>query len=344
MVRIRRGRALFVLCLLLGVAGLAVHVAIAWWDEPLAGVHAPIIVEVPSGARVSGVAAQLGQRGVLNYPTLWAWQVRIRGLASRLRAGEYELRAGASPHDLATLLVSGRVLLHPVTLVEGWTVSDVVSALHAQAFLTRQITALDGPSVQAAIAASGLGLEGQLFPDTYLVPKGTTDLDVLQLAHARMENVLAAAWSKRALGLPFTQPYQALTLASIIEKETGNPEERARIAGVFVNRLRKGMRLQTDPTVIYGLKERYTGVLHKSDLLADTPWNTYTRDGLPPTPIALPGRASLEAALHPAPTQDLYFVASVKGDGRHTFSASLSAHNAAVAAYVTSQRQKGGKR
>ena len=336
--RVRRGRAFALLALLAGLVGVSAHLAVAWWDEPLETAQA-VIVEVEPGARLAGVANQLEAAKVLTHPTLWGWQMRLRGLAGRLRAGEYEVPPHVSPRELAALLVSGKVLLHPVTLVEGWTLREVLQTLHAQPFLKRTI---DRPSEATALTVTGtqgLALEGQLFPDTYRVPKGTSDVELLKWAHLRLNQELQAAWTQRAPGLPFAHAGEALTLASIIEKETGNPEERPRIAGVFVNRLRKGMLLQTDPTVIYGMGERYQGVLHKADLLADTPWNTYTRKGLPPTPIALPGRASIEAALHPAQTVDLYFVASGKGDGRHTFSATLSAHNAAVAAYVASQRK-----
>ena len=342
--RSRRGRALRVLAvgaaILMTIVGALGYRALQWWDAPLAGLTAPVVVEVASGERVNTLAERLGALGVLDKPQLWAWQARLRGQAGHLRTGEYEIKAHSTPREVLSLLVSGKVLLHPVTLVEGWTLREVLNALQAQPFIRPRLSSATDPAIRSTLGLAQASLEGQLSADTYLVPKGTTDLDVLKWAHARHSKELAAAWAARDPHLPFSSPYEALTLASIIEKETGNPDERPRIAGVFVNRLRKGMRLQTDPTVIYGLGERYTGVLHKKDLQADTPWNTYTRDGLPPTPIALPGRAAIEAALHPAPTGDLYFVASGNGDGRHTFSSTLAAHNAAVARYVASQRRR----
>jgi len=338
--RVRRGRLLLVLLAFIAIAGGIGYRALQWWDEPLAGLSAPVVIEVASGERVGTLSERLSTLGVLDHPTLWAWQARLRGQAGHLRTGEYEIKAHSTPRDVLALLVSGKVLLHPVTLVEGWTVREVLATLHAQPFLHRRLESASDPAIRTALGLSQASLEGQLYADTYLVPKGTTDLDVLKWAHGRLAKELSTAWAARDPHLPISSPYEALTLASIIEKETGNPDERARIAGVFVNRLRKGMRLQTDPTVIYGLGEQYRGVLHKKDLQTDTPWNTYTRDGLPPTPIALPGRAAIEAALHPAPTADLYFVASGKGDGRHTFSPTLAAHNAAVASYVASQRRR----
>ena len=339
-VRVRRGRLLLVLAVVVAIVGGIGYRALQWWDEPLAGLTAPVVIEVASGERVGALSERLSALGVLDHPTLWAWQARLRGQAGHLRTGEYEIKAQATPREILALVVSGKVVLHPVTLVEGWTVREVLATLHALPFIRPRVTSASDPAIQTSLGLAQRSLEGQLFADTYLVPKGTTDLDVLKWAHGRLTRELATAWAGRDPQLPYTSLYEALTLASIIEKETGNPDERPRIAGVFVNRLRKGMRLQTDPTVIYGLGERYSGVLHKKDLQTDTPWNTYTRDGLPPTPIAVPGRAAIEAALHPAPTGDLYFVASGKGDGRHTFSPTLAAHNAAVASYVASQRRR----
>jgi UPF0755 protein len=343
MVRVRRGRALVVLAVLAAALGAGVTAAVRWWDTPLGGLSAPRVIEIAPGQRVTQIGEQLAAAGVLDLPGLFVWQARIRGQAAHLRAGEYALTAGMSPREVAALLVSGKVLLHPVTLVEGWTAAEALQALHREDFLRATVEALDGAAARSAVEPAG-PVEGWLFPDTYLVPKGTTDVEVLKLAHARMQNKLAEVWAQRADGLPLQSPYEALTLASIIEKETGNSDERAHIAAVFINRLRKGMRLQTDPTVIYGLRDHYTGVIHKKDLTTDTPWNTYTRDGLPPTPIALPGLAALTAAVHPARSDDLYFVASGKGDGRHTFSATLAAHNAAVAGYMTRMRAKDNNR
>ncbi len=339
MVTRRRRRGRWALLLLIGLLGAAATLRTMqrWWDAPLAALTGPTVLEIAPGERVGHIAERLARLGVLDYPRTWAWQARARGLASHIRAGEYELKAAASPGEVLALLVSGKVLLHPVTLVEGWTVAQALSAVHEQPFLKVSGTL---PGGLQPLAGAHDSLEGLLFPDTYLVPKGTTDLEVLRLAQARLTAQLAAAWAARVPGLPYQRPYDALILASIIEKETGNPDERAHIAAVFINRLRRGMRLQTDPTVIYGMGARYAGTLRKKDLTTDTPWNTYTRVGLPPTPIALPGAASLAAALHPADADDLFFVATGSGDGRHTFSATLAAHNAAVAGYVARQRQK----
>ncbi len=344
MARLRGGRVLLLLPALVGVLGLGVHWAMAWWDTPLTGLRAATVIEIQSGDRIATISQRLAAQGTIDFPLLLTWQARLRGLAGHIRAGEYEVHAHASPHELIGVLVSGKVLLHPVTLVEGWTAAEALDELHDQPFIRPQVSGVSAPNLRQVLAITESSIEGQLFPDTYLVPKGTSDVDVMKMAHARMTSQLSEAWAQRAEGLPLATPYQALILASIIEKETGTPDERARIASVFVNRLRKGMRLQTDPTVIYGLGDQYNGTIHKKDLTKDTPWNTYTRDGLPPTPIAMPGVASINAALHPAHTDALYFVASGKGDGRHTFSATLAAHNAAVAGYVASKRQKGNQR
>jgi UPF0755 protein len=216
--------------------------------------------------------------------------------------------------------------------------------MHANPVLTQAVPSSADPALMARLGSPGIVAEGEFFPDTYLVPRGATDFEVLKLAHARLQERLATAWSGRRADLPLGSPYEALILASIIEKETGDPAERPHIAAVFVNRLRRGMRLQTDPTVIYGLGASYDGSLHRRDLTSDTPYNTYTRDGLPPTPIALASGAALAAAVQPADSDDLYFVATGRGDGRHEFSRTLEAHNAAVGHYLERLRGGGGGR
>lgn len=334
--RVCRGPLVLVAVLLLAALGVGGALGARWWYRPGPGPSRVVIIAPRTS--VAAVAATLAAAGVLDSPLLFEWNARVRGVAGRLRAGEYALAAGMAPGDVAALLVSGRVLLHPVTLVEGRTVAEVLATLKATEFLHATVDAADGPPLRRLAGPDHPSLEGLLFPDTYRVPRGASDLDVMTMARARMTAELAAVWARRDEGLPLTSPYEALVLASLIEKETANPTERPHIAAVFLNRLRRGMRLQTDPTVIYGLGARYTGALHRADLTGDTPWNTYTRDGLPPTPIALPGLASLDAAVHPTPSADLYFVASGLGDGRHTFSATLKAHNAAVAAYRARQR------
>lgn len=335
-------RLLFlVLCVVL-VAGAAVGAAWRWYERPLAALTTPLTVEVPPGATVGAVAHALARAGIPIEPRLWSALTRASGRARRLRAGEYLIPAGASPVQIADQLVQGRVLLHPITLVEGWTVAEALAAVRSSDVLRHDLQPEAGTAhLMAALGEADEPAEGQLFPDTYLVPRGSSDLDLLRQAHARLRSVLAAAWAGRDAGLPLADPYAALTLASIIEKETAAPEERAEVAAVFVNRLRRDMRLQTDPTVIYGLGPAYQGTLHRVDLTTDTPYNTYTRTGLPPTPIALPGRASIEAAVHPADSAALYFVALGDGSGRHVFSTSLEAHDAAVARYVARLRAQG---
>jgi UPF0755 protein len=325
-------------------AGLAVLAARAWYRAPIAALTAPTTVEVAAGQTLSSVAEQLRTRGLIDRPRTWSAFARLEGKATRLRAGEYAVEPGATPASLLDLLVSGRVVLHPMTIVDGWTFAQALAAVRATPAVRHVLDGATPAEIMARLGRPGVHPEGQLFPDTYLVARGTTDLEVLAQAHGRLEKELASAWAERAEGLPLADAYQALILASIVEKETGAPEERPRIAGVFVNRLRLGMRLQTDPTVIYGLGEQYDGNIRKRDLLTDTPYNTYTRGGLPPTPISLPGRAALRAATRPDATDALYFVASGLGDGRHVFSASYAEHDRAVHQYLVRLRAGSGAR
>ncbi len=326
------------LAVVLALAAVAVRLAERWYHAPLQGVRAPLTFEVAPGVPLAGVARALGARGVLDYPRLWTLIARRDGLAQRIRAGEYAIAPGQTPAGLLEELVEGRVVLHPVTLVEGWTFAAARAAIEANLAIATTLKGVPDAEVMARLGAPNVAPEGQLFPDTYLVARGATDLEVLKLAHARLNDRLATAWLKRRPDLPLAGPYEALTLASIIEKETGAAEERPRIAAVFVNRLRRGMRLQTDPTVIYGMGASYEGSIHRRDLTTDTPYNTYTRDGLPPTPIALASGAALEAAVQPLDSTELYFVATGQGDGRHQFSRSLEEHNAAVARYLVHLR------
>jgi len=321
----------------LAAAGVGLALALKWYHAPLAGAAEGSTVEIAPGQTVAAIADGLAARGVLDHPRLWALFARFSGQAARVRAGEYALREGMTPEGLLELLVSGRVVLHPVTLIEGWTFAEALAAVQANPVVKTTLKGTPAHTMEL-LGSPGVAPEGQLFPDTYLVPRGATDLEVLKLAHARLEERLAAAWSQRRKDLPLKSAYEALILASIVEKETGAPEERPRIAGVFVNRLRLGMRLQTDPTVIYGLGAAYDGSLHRRDLLTDTPYNTYTRAGLPPTPIALPSAEALQAAVQPLPGDDLYFVATGRGDGRHVFSPTLAQHDAAVARYLAQLR------
>jgi UPF0755 protein len=251
-----------------------------------------------------------------------------------MQTGAYELPAHASPAQILTLFAEGKVILEQLTVVEGATFADFLEALEQH---PRVLHTLDGKSptdIMAALGHPGLSPEGQFFPDTYRFAANTSDAAILALAYDSMQRALAAAWEIRSPDLPLTTPYQGLILASMVEKEAALQSERALIAGVFINRLRKSMRLQSDPTVVYGLGATYDGTIHTRDLLRDNPYNTYTREGLPPTPIALPGRESLRAAMHPATTAALYFVATGLGDGAHHFSATLQEHNSAVQTYL----------
>lgn len=342
-----RGRRFgLVLALLLvgaGIAGAAYGWALRWYHAPIPALESSTVIEISSGEPLGSVADRLARRGLLAHPRVFSFLARRAGKAGRIRAGEYAIEPGTSPAALLDQLVEGRVVLHPVTLVEGWTIAEALAAIQANEVLKPTLRGGIDAAVMTRLGSGGLAPEGEFFPDTYLLPRGASDLEVLKLAHARMIDRLTAAWASRRQDLPLATPYEALVLASIIEKETGAPEERPRIAAVFINRLRRGMRLQTDPTVIYGLGDAYDGSLHKRDLLADTPYNTYTRGGLPPTPIALPGEAALEAAVRPSESEDLYFVATGLGDGRHEFSRTLAEHNAAVARYLQRLRQARSK-
>jgi len=327
------------LALLAGLAFLALRALDEHRMAQAAGerTQAQVVVIEP-GTSLRGVAAALASADLLTHPKSFTRVALRRGVAQRLQAGEYSVAAGATGNDLLAMLVEGRVLLHSLTLVEGWTFHQAMAAVQSHAAVSAQLAAADPAAVAAAIGLDQRHPEGMLFPDTYRFPRGTSDVALLRQARARLETELAAAWEARQAGLPLQDAYEALILASIIEKETGAPEERPLIAGVFVNRLRLGMRLQTDPTVIYGLGNDFDGNLRRADLQRDTPYNTYTRAGLPPTPIALAGRAAIDAALNPERTDALYFVATGLGDGRHRFARTLDEHNANVARYILALR------
>lgn len=324
---------------ILGILILLVSLFLGWaWqdyrnflDEPLTLPPDGLVYAVAPGETVRGIAADLAAAGVLSAPLYLRLHARQTGLAARIHAGEFRLEPGLTPRGLLELLVSGRTVQYSLTLLEGWTFAQVRQALASHPVLRQTVAELDDAAIMAKLGRPEQHPEGRFFPDTYKFPRGTTDLDFLRRAHERMAQVLAAAWAERGEDLPLQTADQALVLASIVEKETGIPEERAAIAGVFVRRLRRGMLLQTDPTVIYGLGEAFDGNLRRRDLRSDTPYNTYTRKGLPPTPICMPGEAAIRAALHPADGDSLYFVS--RGDGSHQFSATLAEHNAAVRRY-----------
>ena len=324
---------------IIGTLLFAASLLLAWgwmaYDDfiktPLNLPEQGLVYELKSGATIRSVAADLKTRGVLNKPLLLRLLARWTGQASRLKAGEYRLAAGSTPPQLLELLTSNRVIQHGMTIIEGWSFKQMMAAVRREPSLIQTLEGLDDEALMARLGLEGVHPEGRFFPDTYHYPKGTSDAEFLLRAYQRMHAFLQTAWEKRQEGLPLKTPYEALILASIIEKETGIPSERARIAGVFIRRLNKGMRLQTDPTVIYGMGDAYDGNIRRRDLTTDTPYNTYVRKGLTPTPIAMPSGEAIEAALHPEPGEALYFVAT--GDGGHHFSATLEEHNQAVRKY-----------
>jgi UPF0755 protein len=321
--------------LLLAVAALA-----GWgWlhfqrfaDAPAASGATSASVQVERGDGFATVLGRLREAGVdAGHDIEWRLLARRMDAAGRLKVGEYALDPGLTPRELLQRMRDGRVIHYRVTLVEGWTFRQLRTALAAAEPLEHETGDMDDAAVMAALGHPGQHPEGRFLPETYLYQRGDSDLDILRRAHAAMEEALAQAWASRAQDLPLKSPDEALVLASIVEKETGKAHERPQIAGVFVRRLRKGMLLQTDPTVIYGLGSGYDGNIRRRDLTTDTPYNTYTRPGLPPTPIAMPGRAALQAAVNPAPGDALYFVA--RNDGSHIFSATYAEHSAAVDCY-----------
>lgn len=314
----------FFLVLALALGGLAF-----WWlnhDLPLTA--ATLDLSVEPGTTPRGVAQATVDSGVQTSPALLYWWFRLSGQARQIKAGSYALETGLTPYRLLAKLTRGDEALRSVTLVEGWTFKQVRAALLKAEHLKPDSKGLSDALIMEQLGLPGRHPEGRFYPDTYTYAKGSSDLKVLLRALHAMDKQLTQAWQARAVDTPLKAPEELLILASIIEKETGQPSDRPMVASVFSNRLRLGMMLQTDPTVIYGLGEGFDGNLRRRDLLADTPWNTYTRNGLPPTPIAMPGKASLLAAAKPANSRALYFVA--RGDGSSQFSDSLDAHNRAV--------------
>ncbi|RUP30459.1 MAG: endolytic transglycosylase MltG [Curvibacter sp.] len=303
--------------------------AVYWWlDAPLRLAAPTIDLSIEPGTSPRALAQDVQDAGVeVNPLFLYAW-FRFSGQARGIKAGSYELDATITPRKLLSKLVRGEEALRAVTLVEGWNWRQVRQALARADQLKGDSIELDDAAIMSRLGRPGTLPEGRFYPDTYTYSKGSSDLAVLQRALRAMDKKLEAVWQARDPNLPLKSPDEALILASIVEKETGRGSDRPLIASVFVNRLRAGMLLQTDPTVIYGMGERFDGNLRKRDLLTDTPWNTYTRAGLPPTPIAMPGRGALLAAVHPAESRSLYFVA--RGDGSSHFSATLDEHNRAV--------------
>ena len=309
-------------------AGLLAGAAAWWIQQPLALSADTVDLSIEPGTAPRGVAQATADAGVSVNPALLYWWFRLSGDARQIRAGSYELERGVTPRSLLRKLVRGEEALRSVTLVEGWNWRQVREALAKAEQLKPDSQSLSDEVIMSQLGRPNLAPEGRFFPDTYTYAKGSSDLAVLRRALRAMDKKLDAAWAQRAPDVPVKTPTEALILASIVEKETGKSADRSMVAGVFANRLRIGMMLQTDPTVIYGLGEAFDGNLRRRHLQSDTPWNTYTRTGLPPTPIAMPGKASLLAAVQPAQTKALYFVA--RGDGTSQFSATLDEHNRAV--------------
>lgn len=327
------GRVRWLLLLLMLAAALSAAAWFGWRDYhrfaefPLGSGER--VVNFQRGMRLKDLAAQLQQEGISQAP-YWQWRLLAEqmGVAKKLKAGEYQISQQASARALLQAIADGRVVQYRLTVIEGSRFSDLRLALTRLPELDQTITGLADAEVLKRLGATEVHAEGLFLPDTYFFPRGFSDLELLKRAYWAQKKLLEQAWGARAPDLPIADQYQALILASIIEKETGRADERPQIAGVFVNRLRQGWRLQTDPTVIYGLGAAYDGNIRRADLEADTPYNTYTRFGLPPTPIALPGKAAIMASTKPMATPAMYFVA--RGDGSHVFSASLDEHNAAV--------------
>lgn len=328
--------------LLTGLLLAAIALGLFTWkqhaalEQPLAVPDEALMLDVRPGDTPSGVLQRLEAEGVLE-DAFWLrlyWRLNLSGQS--LHTGEYRLSPTMTARDMIGLWQRGEVVQYSLTLVEGWNFRQLRSALQNQPKLEQTLDGLTDAEIMSRIGASGQHPEGRFFPDTYRFTRGTSDADLLRRAYARLEQVLEEEWQQRAEGLPYKDAYQALIMASIIEKETGVPGERGEIAGVFVRRLARGMLLQTDPTVIYGMGEKYKGRITRTDLRTPTPYNTYTNAGLPPTPIAMVGREAIHAALHPADGTSLYFVA--RGDGSHVFSDTLNQHNRAVREYQLKRR------
>jgi UPF0755 protein len=322
---------------------LVIAIGVGFWTwqglqtlkNPVA-LNEPVLFEVPSGTSFNRVAFSMAEQGLVE-DSLWLRiHVRVEPADARIKAGQYEFVDGMSPRQMLSMMVRGDVKHWSVTIIEGWTFAEMRQALADASRLQKQTGEWTDAQVMEALGAEGQHPEGRFFPDTYAFTSQESDLDILRRAHERMQSVLEEEWQNRAEGLPYDTPYEALIMASIVERETGVPYERGEIAGVFVRRLQKGMRLQTDPTVIYGMGDKYQGRITSRDLRTHTPYNTYRIDGLPPTPIALPGRGAVHASLNPEPGDSLYFVA--RGDGTHKFSKTLAEHQRAVREFQLNRR------
>jgi UPF0755 protein len=316
---------------------LALSGSMLWFAfSPLDLSSSPLDFSIKRGSGLRSATRQMIDAGIPMRSWPFELLARVTSKQASIKAGSYEISAGIAPWDLLRKITQGEFAQAEIVFIEGWTFRQVRAALDSHASIRHDTAGLPGAEVMRRLAAEDLPPEGMFFPDTYLFGKGESDLAILARAHRAMQKQLQSAWQQRSTDLPLSTPYEALILASIVEKETGQASERELIAGVFANRLRAGMLLQTDPTVIYGLGDRFDGNLRKRDLVKDSPFNTYTRAGLPPHPIGMPGQASLAAAVNPARTDALYFVA--RGDGTSQFSRSLDEHNRAVAKYQRAGR------
>ncbi|MFQ5610207.1 MAG: endolytic transglycosylase MltG [Woeseiaceae bacterium] len=309
-------------------------------DLPLDVPEGGMTFEIAPGTPFVNVGQELEDVGVLTDADLFRWYASWTGQAASVQAGEYHIASGTTPAQLLEQFTRGDVLLYSITIIEGWNYRELLAAIHAAPAIEATLSDEDWPALLAELGAEASHPEGLFLPETYRFPRGTSDRDVLRQAFTLMKTALGEEWQSRDMASPVTTPYEALVLASIVEKETGRADERGRIAGVFARRLQKRMRLQTDPTVIYGIGPVFDGNLTRKHLQTDTPYNTYTRHGLPPTPIAMPGRAAIHAALHPEPGEELYFVATGTGDGSHKFSVTRNEHDAAVREYLQRLRRQ----
>ena len=313
----------------------------AWWfwHDMQQQLDSPIVIEtdtainyiIKPGMNLKIIGEDLVQQGLLEHPYYLILEGRLQGTDSQIKAGEYLLQPGTTQRQLLEQFEAGKVVLHSLTLIEGWSYKEIMTSVSGNEVLIKTLSDTDGKTVMSILGYPNVHPEGRFFPDTYHFPSGMTDVEFLQRAFEKMLEILDDEWQQKAEGLPYKTADEALIMASIIEKETAVANERAAIAGVFVRRLQKGMKLQTDPTVIYAMGENYNGNIRRKDLKTDSPYNTYVVAGLPPTPIALPGVEAIHAALHPEQGETLYFVA--KGDGSHYFSKTLKEHNRAVAKY-----------
>ncbi|RTE64306.1 endolytic transglycosylase MltG [Amphritea opalescens] len=307
----------------------------SYLDSPL-NLSESKVVMVEPGSSFRRFAGQLAAKGILDKPDWFSFFIRLRKVGHLLKAGEYELVPGTTPRTLVLQLIEGKTLAYKFTVIEGLTFKQLRESLESNSSIKNTFSGKSDAEVMTALGLEGKHPEGMFLADTYQFHRGMSDLDLLQRAHTLLQSELDNAWQGKAKDLPYKSAYEALIMASIVEKETAQIYERPIIAGVFVQRLKKGMRLQTDPTVIYGMGDRYQGNIRRADLRKPTPYNTYTINGLPPTPIAMVGRDAIHAALHPTEGKWLYFVA--KGDGSHQFSASLKEHNRAVREYQLRRR------